>query len=122
MTDAERKLSYMLRDRRFAAAKFRRQVLSRYVANFFSFERQVVVEVDGGQHSAAASDLPRDDWFRSQFRVVRLWNNDVLTNLRGVFTLLSDTVEANTPHPASQQQAAAMPPSPTRGEGKRRAR
>jgi hypothetical protein len=53
---------------------------------------------------------------------VRFWNNDVLTNLRGVFTLLSDVIDGNTPHPASQLQAAAMPPSPTRGEGKRRAR
>jgi very-short-patch-repair endonuclease len=88
MTDAERKLWYMLRDRRFAAAKFRRQVPL------------------GNQG----------------FTVVRFWNNDVLTNLRGVFTRLSDVIDANTPHPASQPQAAAMPPSPTRGEGKRSAR
>jgi len=48
MTDAERKLWYMLRDRRFVAAKFRRQVpLGRYVADFLSFEKRIVVEVDG---------------------------------------------------------------------------
>jgi very-short-patch-repair endonuclease len=123
MTDAERKLWYLLRDRRFAAAKFRRQVpLGRYVADFLSFEKRIVVEVDGGQHSGSASDVARDDWFRSQgFTVVRFWNNDVLTNLRGVFTLLADIV-ARTPHPSSQLQAAAMTPSPTRGEGKRTAR
>ena len=124
MTDAERKLWYMLRDRRFAAAKFRRQVpLGRYVADFLSFERHVVVKVDGGQHSGSRSDITRDDWFWSQgFTVVRFWNNDVLTNLRGAFTLLANIVEANTPHPASQLRAAAVPPSPTRGEGKRSAR
>ena len=124
MTDAERKLWYMLRDRRFVAAKFRRQVpLGRYVADFLSFEKRIVVEVDGGQHSGSASDIARDDWFRSQgFTVVRFWNDDVLTNLKGVFTLLADVIDTNTPHPASQPQAAAMPPSPTRGEGKRSVR
>ncbi|MGZ8415714.1 MAG: endonuclease domain-containing protein [Methyloceanibacter sp.] len=116
MTDAERKLWYMLRGRRFADAKFRRQVpLGNYVADFLSFETRVVVEVDGGQHSDNASDIARDDWFRSQgFTVVRFWNSDVLKNLEGVFTQLSTIVEESTPHP--------KPPSPTRGEGKRSAR
>ena len=119
-TDAERKLWYLLRNRRFSDAKFRRQVpLGPYVADFLSFERHVVVEVDGGQHAGAASDRVRDDWFRSQgFTVVRFWNSDVLKNLEGVFARLSAIVEAGTPHPASQPPAAAMPPSPTRGEGK----
>ena len=120
MTDAERKLWYLLRNRRFSDAKFRRQVpLGPYVADFLSFEKHVVVEVDGGQHSGKASDVARDDWFRSQdFTVVRFWNNDVLKNLEGVFTQLLAIVDKNTPHPASQPRAAAMPPSPTRGEGR----
>jgi very-short-patch-repair endonuclease len=124
MTDAERKLWYLLRNRRFSAAKFRRQVpLGAYVADFLSFEKHVVVEVDGGQHAGAASDGARDDWFRSQgFTVVRFWNNDVLKNLEGVYARLSAIVEADTPHPASQPRAAVKPPSPTRGEGKRSAR
>ena len=57
MTDAERKLWYLPRNRRFSGAKFRRQVpLGPYVADFLSFEKRVVVEVDGGQHAGAASD------------------------------------------------------------------
>jgi very-short-patch-repair endonuclease len=121
MTDAERKLWHMLHDRRFVGAKFRRQVpLGRYVADFLSFERQVVVEVDGGQHSGNASDAARDTWFRREgFTVVRFWNNDVLTNLDGVAARLLEIIATSTPHPASQPRAAAKPPSPTRGEGKR---
>ncbi len=124
MTDAERKLWYLLRNRRFSAAKFRRQVpLGPYVADFLSFERHVVVEVDGGKHAEATSDRARDDWFRSQgFAVVRFWNNDVLKNPEGVFTLLSEIAQTNTPHPARTARARSEPPSPTRGEGKRRAR
>ena len=120
LTDAERKLWYLLRNRRFSDAKFRRQVpLGPYVADFLSFERHVVVEVDGGQHAGAASDQVRDDWFRGQgFTVVRFWNNDVLKNLEGVATMLLEIVNTNTPHPASPPLAAVTPPSPTRGEGK----
>jgi very-short-patch-repair endonuclease len=124
MTDAERKLWYMLRGRRFADAKFRRQVpLGNYVADFLSYETRIVVEVDGGQHSGSASDAARDDWFSSQgFTVVRFWNSDILKNLEGVYTQLSLIVHANTPHPTSQPRAAAKSPSPTRGEGKRSSR
>jgi very-short-patch-repair endonuclease len=119
MSDAERKLWRMLRDRQFVGAKFRRQVpLGRYVADFLSFDRKVVIEVNGGQHSGKTSDVARDNWFGGQgFTVVRFWNNDVLTNLDGVAVRLLELIDKNTPHPASQPRAAAKPPSPTRGEG-----
>lgn len=123
MTNAERKVWHLLRDRRFAAAKFRRQVpLGPYVADFLSYDTRIVVEVDGGQHAGSASDQVRDDWFRGQgFEVVRFWNSDVLTNLEGVFTRLAMVVEERTPHP-SRRRSGGETPSPTRGEGKRRAR
>jgi very-short-patch-repair endonuclease len=124
MTDAERKVWYLLRGRRFTGAKFRRQVpLGSYVADFLSFEKRIVVEVDGGQHADSRADRVRDDWFRSQgFTVLRFWNIDVLKNLEGVATLLLQSIETSTPHPARTAQARCEPPSPTRGEGKRVAR
>ena len=64
MTDAERKLWFALKDRRFAAFKFRRQVpVGRYIADFLCFESRLVVEVDGGQHAESVRDVERDDWF-----------------------------------------------------------
>jgi very-short-patch-repair endonuclease len=119
MTVAERKLWYMLRDRRFAGAKFRRQVpLGRYVADFLSFERRLVVEVDGSQHAESRSDPARDAWFRAEgFAVVRFWNNDVLTNPEGVYLTLAEIVEKRPPPPA--RRLGGEPPSPARGEGKR---
>jgi very-short-patch-repair endonuclease len=84
MTDAERKLWFALRDRRFAGFKFRRQVpIDRFVADFVCFEARVVIEVDGGQHGGAATG----------FRVMRFWNNEVLSNLEGVLTVLSAELE-----------------------------
>jgi hypothetical protein len=46
MTDAERKLWFALKDRRFAAFKFRRQVpVGPYITDFLYFESRLVVEV-----------------------------------------------------------------------------
>src|SRR5713101_7206306 len=64
MTDAERKVWYALRDRRFAKVKFRRQVpIGPYIADFLCYEARLVIEVDGGQHVESASDARRDQWF-----------------------------------------------------------
>jgi very-short-patch-repair endonuclease len=117
MTDAERKLWYALRDRRFQSFKFRRQVpVGPYVADFLSFTSRLVLEVDGGQHAESARDARRDSWFaENNFRVVRFWNNEVLSNLEGVLTILASEL-ANNPHPAPRSRST--PPSPARGEGK----
>jgi very-short-patch-repair endonuclease len=90
MTDAERKLWFALRDRRFAGFKFRRQVpIDRFIADFICFEARLVIEVDGGQHADSLQDQWRDRWFAANgFRVLRFWNNEVLSNLEGVLTVL----------------------------------
>ena len=116
MTDAERKLWFALRDRRFRSFKFRRQVpIGPYVADFISFEWRLIVEVDGGQHADSARDVRRDRWLAdNDFRVMRFWNNEVLCNLAGVLAALAAEL-GNTPHPASRSRST--PPSPARGEG-----
>lgn len=95
MTDAERKLWYALRDRRFANFKFRRQVpIGPFIADFVCFEERLVVEVDGGQHAESQYDRRRDRWFAANnFRVVRFWNNEVLANVRGVMTVLAQALQ-----------------------------
>jgi len=115
MTDAERKLWFALKDRRFAAFKFRRQVpIGPYI---LCFESRLIVEVDGGQHAESVRDVERDNWLvRNEFRVLRYWNNDVLQNLEGVLTSLAEQLD-RTPHPSSRLRET--PPSPARGEGKK---
>jgi len=95
MTDAERKLWFALRDRRFAGFKFRRQVpIDRFIADSVCFEARLIIEVDGGQHAGSLQDRWRDRWFAANgFRVVRFWNNEVLSNLEGVLTVLSAELE-----------------------------
>jgi very-short-patch-repair endonuclease len=94
MTDAERKLWFALRDRRFAGFKFRRQVqISPFIADFVCFEARLVIEVDGGQHADSVQDRRRDRWFAAnKFRVMRFWNSEVRSNLEGVMTLLSEAL------------------------------
>jgi very-short-patch-repair endonuclease len=96
MTNAERKLWFALRDRRFEGFKLRRQVpLGRFIADFVCFEARLVIEVDGGQHAENFRDQYRDRWFAAnRFRVMRFWNNEVLSNLEGVMTALAEALAA----------------------------
>ena len=87
-TDAEHKLWLLLRDRRLAGFKFRRQVpIGPYIVDFASFSARLIIEVDGGQHANSLRDLQRDKWFAGEnFRVIRYWNHDVLLDPDAVLT------------------------------------
>ena len=116
MTEAERKLWFALRDRRFANFKFRRQVpLGPFIGDLVCFGARLVVEVDGSQHADSPHDERRDRWLvANDFLVKRFWNNDVLMNIEGVLTVLLEVLHERTPHPA---RAARGRPSPAGGEG-----
>ena len=85
-TDAETKLWYRLRDRQIAGAKFvRQEPIGSYICDFTCRERKFVIEVDGGQHSESRDDAIRDrELLARGYRVLRFWNNDVLSNIDGV--------------------------------------
>jgi len=90
MSDEERILWMLLRDRRFAAFKFRRQVpLGDFIADFVCFERQLIVELDGSQHAEpeqAAFDAKRTQILEAAgFRVLRIWTSDLFKEREGVF-------------------------------------
>ena len=114
LTDAERKLWSVLRNRQLDGAKFRRQQpIGPFIADFVCQDRRLIVEADGGQHSGNASDARRTAFLeRKGYRVLRFWNNDILRNVNGVAQVIADAL--STPHPA---QAAPESPSPSRGEG-----
>src|SRR6267378_1304701 len=79
------------------------------------FQRRLVVEVDGGQHADSEADLPRTRWLEDQgFRILRFWNNEVLSNSGGVL----DTIMVAATNPSPGPPFRGAPPSPTRGEGK----
>ena len=114
-TDAERKLWTILRNRSLGEAKFRRQVpVGPYIADFLCHDPAIIVEADGGQHGAFATDARRDRCLQDLgFRVLRFWNNDIVENIDGVASAILTAVR--TPHPPTAARWA--PPSPHRGEG-----
>ena len=60
-TEAERKLWYVLRDRRMQALKFRRQApVGPYIVDFLCIAHRLVVEADGSQHAESKRDAIRD--------------------------------------------------------------
>jgi very-short-patch-repair endonuclease len=92
-TDAERLLWRYLRAKRLDGLKFRRQEpIGNYIVDFVSFNKRVIVEVDGGQHMARkVADEKRTTWLEEQgFKVLRFWNNDVLKNTEGVIRTILD--------------------------------
>ena len=113
MTDAERLLWRHLRNRELGGWKFRRQYpVGPFIVDFICVEKNVVIEVDGGQHAEnAALDLQRSAYLNKMgYRVVRFWNNEVLQEteavLEAIFAILVDAAK-NSPSPQ---------PSPPSGE------
>ena len=99
-TDAEAQLWYHLRDSRLAGYKFRRQrSIGVYFADFACLEAKLVVELDGGQHAdAIAHDEARTRIMEAEgFRVLRFWNNDVLTQMDLVKEQILQALQTLTP-------------------------
>ncbi|WP_024279563.1 endonuclease domain-containing protein [Xanthobacter sp. 126] len=118
MTDAERKLWQVLRDRRLEGAKFRRQMpVGPYVADFLTFQHRLVVEADGGQHAESARDAVRDAYLAANgFRVLRFWNNDILLRTESVLEAIYQGLRA-TPLPQGERGGRTGRPLSPRGRG-----
>ena len=87
MPDAEALLWSLLRNRRLANAKFRRQhVIAPYIVDFYCAERRLVIELDGGQHSEQQDYDQRRDAFLEQknITVLRFWNHQMLNETEAV--------------------------------------
>jgi len=89
----ERLLWKLLRDRKLAGIKFRRQVpIGPYVADFLCFERRLIVEADGPHHDPER-DAARDAWLKAQgFRVLRFANGDVQGDYYAVLNRVLDAL------------------------------
>lgn len=90
-TDAEQVLWSRLRRKRIEGARFRRQQpIGPYIVDFVSFDRRLVIEVDGSQHDAdGLRDSERDNFLGDRgYRVLRFWNNEVLNELGAVLEVI----------------------------------
>ena len=106
-TGAERKLWWHLRHRLpLAGSHFRRQVqIGPSIADFACHRLKLVIEIDGSQHgSQVTKDEARTRRLESEgYRVLRFWNNEVLSNIEGVLTEIQNALAATpTPDPSPQ--------------------
>lgn len=126
-TDAEKTLWRALRES-LPHAKFRRQVpIGPYFADFLSFSARLIVEVDGGQHAdRVEQDAARTRFLQAQgYRVLRVWNNEVLENCDGVLTVIVAALKLPLPSgriPSGGRDRGrgegdhSSPPSPSHAE------
>jgi very-short-patch-repair endonuclease len=107
MTEAEERLWSRFRNRRLGGFKFRRQhVFGCLRPDFICFAAGLIVEVDGSQHiEQATRDAHRTNLLQhSGYRVLRVWNNDVLSRIDAVLEAILVALAA--PHPG---RSAACP-------------
>jgi BirA family biotin operon repressor/biotin-[acetyl-CoA-carboxylase] ligase len=99
LTDTERRLWTQLRAHRLARWKFKRQQpIGPYIVDFVCFRAHLVIEVDGGQHQGSEADRVRGAWLEGQgFRVLRFWDNEVLTELPAVLEKIAEALSPSPP-------------------------
>jgi len=92
MTPAEKKLWARLSNKQLHGLKFRRQhPLHHFILDFYCHAQRLVVEVDGGVHSAQREyDQAREKWLtQREYRVLRFSNKAVISDIEGVLTQIS---------------------------------
>ena len=87
-TAGERLLWSILRAKRLAGLKFRRQhVVGNYIADFVCLRARLVIEVDGATHGddqATLRDAKRTEEIEaSGYKVIRFWSDYVLNDAEG---------------------------------------
>lgn len=90
-TDVERLLWRHLKNGQLEGVKFRRQQpIETYVVDFVSFDKKIIIELDGSQHSEniGYDDLRDACLTANGFTVLRFWNNEVLENIEGVLEVI----------------------------------
>ena len=118
MTDAEQRLWRVLRRKQMSDFKFRRQhPFGDYIIDFVCLEVMLVIEVDGGQHNTQkAEDTARtENLKRAGFRVLRFWNNEVLSDIESVSIVIWRALQESgryTPPPSAPSAPLQVFPCP----------
>jgi len=100
MTVPEQRLWWILRKRQLDGYRFRRQhPIGDYIVDFCCPTVGLVIEVDGDPHADRIEyDDRRTRWLEQQgYRVLRVGNHDVMTNLSGVYGLIEEWLRAPPP-------------------------
>lgn len=83
---------------------FRQQhAIGPYIVDFCAVKEKLVIELDGSQHfNREAYDRERTRFLNSKgYKVIRIWNNDVMNEIDGVIQMIQDEIGKNKPSPTS---------------------
>jgi very-short-patch-repair endonuclease len=87
--------------------KFRRQhSFGKYIVDFYCREKSLIIQLDGSQHMEQKNyDSQRTAFFETKgLRVMRFWNNEVNTNIRGVLMKIQELLNAPPPTSPSKER------------------
>jgi very-short-patch-repair endonuclease len=101
-TRPERLLWGQICSRKLDGLKFRRQhPVGAYIADFACVERMLVIELDRWSHETTVERdaKRRSDIEAAGFRVIRFYNDDVLTNLEGVVEFIRTALATSAASP-----------------------
>ena len=102
MTKEERRLWYdFLRD--YPVRFLRQKVIGNFIADFYCHQAKLVIELDGSQHyeeAGLAYDAERTAFLEGLgLRVLRIPNNEVNNNFRGVCEYIDAAVKESPSQP-----------------------
>ena len=109
-TGPERRLWWHLKRLQIGSSHFRRQAaIGPYFVDFACHQKRIAIEVDGETHTSTSAQQ-RDDLrsaylASSGYRVLRFWNDEIMSNIDGVLEVI---------HQAMTEQGAPPPLTPPR--------
>ena len=102
MTKEERHLWYDFL-RSYPVRFSRQKVLGKYIADFYSAEAKMVIELDGSQHyepDNIQKDNERTEFLKGYgLKIIRIPNNEVAQNFRGVCEYIDAAVHQSLSQP-----------------------
>jgi very-short-patch-repair endonuclease len=95
-TLAEDRLWQRLRNRQLRGMKFRRQwAIERFIVDFFCYEADLIIEVDGSIHDYQPfEDALRQAFLEAQgFHILRFRNEEILTTIEAVLASITEYLD-----------------------------
>jgi very-short-patch-repair endonuclease len=96
MPEPEKVLWYHLRRKQFMGIKFRRQCsIGKYIVDFYSFDKKIVIEIDGDSHAKQEEyDQRRENYLESLgLKIIRFNNRDIMNNLESCLNQLATLIK-----------------------------
>src|SRR5690606_6561927 len=99
-TDAEKIVWSFVRAHKIGLKFKRQQPIDNYIVDFVCFEKRLIIEIDGGQHTVAKDKTRTEYLEQSGFTILRFWNNEVIENKEGVYHAIEQALKAPSPSAA----------------------